>query len=228
MTRAEMLSELREVIDDLMTPYAWPDPLLLGYLSEGQDVFCEDTGLFIDKTNYTIELVDGVQSYALDDRIIEVLSVHDGARRLGKSSTVDAYYPSGPEVSVSSPSAPGLPARWRADEETGELVFDRTPSSTEAGTVLTLKVWRYSRTPLDGEDAAGDDGVPELPRTLQRGGIEWAAYKAYMHHDEEQQDPVKAADHLAAYKRYVLRGKQFLRRRMGTDVKIESNPAYMV
>ena len=44
MTRAEMLAELQTVLNDATTGGAWSTTTLLGYLAEGQDKFCEETG----------------------------------------------------------------------------------------------------------------------------------------------------------------------------------------
>ena len=48
MTRAEVLAELREVLNDKVSPYGWSDKRLLHFLSLGQDQFCKDTGFFRD------------------------------------------------------------------------------------------------------------------------------------------------------------------------------------
>jgi hypothetical protein len=215
MNRADMLTELRELIDDSALRSAWSETTLLGYLAEGQDKFCEQTGYFTDKTNFTIELEAGVADYPISDLIIEVIDVLNGSKKLSKVLTGD------PLLECESTGS-GMPTKWTTDLETGMITLSPTPSSAEDATTLALQVWRYSLYDLAGDASS----APEIPSRFQRACIEWAAYKAFMHHDMESQDPVKAADHLAAFNQYVTDGKGALRRIQNQEVYVASNPAY--
>lgn len=226
MNQHDMLAELRSVIDDTSSSHQfWNDARLLAYLSEGQDQFCEDTGFFRDKSNFTIELEAGVSSYAIPDRIIQVIDIFDGLLKLGKilTGTAESVYP---DWSVSVETT-GRPRYWRTDNDTGMIELSPTPTAAENGVVYTLLVWRYSLYDLAGFGATGGvAATPELPTTLQRACICWAAYKAFSHHDAESQDPVKAKEHLDDYRYYVYRGKLAFNRLHNIETRVAPNQVY--
>lgn len=212
MTREEMLTELVDVINDSLTDGIWARTTLLGYLAEGQDKFCEQTGYFTDLTNFSITLQTDIAVYAIPDRVIQILDIWDGAHKLYKVLQGEVY---------SEAIVVGKPSRWQTDQETGIIKLAPTPTADEDGDTLVLQVWRYSQT-----DLADSDGEPEIPSRFQRACIEWAAYKAFMHHDMEAQDPVKAADHKAAFRDYVKDGTLALRRYQNQETRVGSDPAY--
>lgn len=221
MTRAEMLAELRELIDDTVTPYAWSDVRLLAYLAEGQDKFCEDTGYFRDISSFTITTLSGVAAYAIPDRVIQILDIWNGSSKLGKFEERDRtdarsqWFPSG-----SSP-ATGAATSWQTDRETGIITVYPVPDDATAGATLVIHAWRYSAEALNDTDAE-----PEIPSRFHRACIEWAAFKALSHHDKEKQDPVKAAAHAAAYADYKIEGRAALRRYQNQETRVGSAPAY--
>jgi hypothetical protein len=224
MTRAEMLAELREVLNDSTANGVWGDTRLLAYLAEGQDKFCEDTGFFVDDTNLTITLVSGTHSYAVPTRVIEIIDLWSGTRRLSKIQTGDSYI-SDEEIVVTA----GTPQWWQTDQRTGYVRVWPTPTAAEAGTVITVQAHRYSLYDLAGDGATpGVAAAPELPVRLQRACIEWAAYKAFNHHDMEAQDPVKAADHLRMYRSYVTDGRALFRRGHGIEARVGFDSVYRV
>lgn len=221
MTRAEMLAELREVIDDTVAPYAWSDARLLAYLAEGQDKFCEDTGYFRDASTYTLTLVEGAASYAIPDRVIQVMDVKDGNMRLGKFEEADRGEAQTPLHSIADISQSGRPSAWQTDKETGSITLYPTPSADVAGEIFSLRVWRYS------VEALNDTGAePEIPARFQRACVEWASFKAFAHHDQEKQDKIKASHHLDEYRMYVSDGVVALRRYQGQETRVGTAPAY--
>lgn len=223
MTRAQMLAELREVLGDRSIPYGWSDTRLEGYLAEGQDKFCEKTGYFKDTSNFTIVLETDVAIYPIPDRIIEVFDIWNGTVKLKKTLVDDyAIEPEWPAI-----SATGMPNSWRADQETGSIMFNTAPTIAENEKIFILQVWRYSLFDLAGDGAtSGTAALPEIPSRFQRACIEWAAYKAFNRHDEDYQDAIKAADHLRGFDMYVLGGKAALRRIQGAETRVGTNPAY--
>ena len=226
MTRARMLTELKEVIDESTVQNAWAESTLLGYLAEGQDEFCEQTGYFIDFTNYTIVLATGIAAYAMPERAIQILDIWDGTRRLGKFQEQDrAQLTPNWEPDITA-SQSGRPQRWQTDRETGSITFDRIPTAAENGAIFQLRTWRYSQYALDDETAPINPAEPEIPSRFHRACVEYAAYKALMHHDEEQQDPVKARQHLQAFDDYVLKGKRAMQRAHGLEVRVGTDSAY--
>lgn len=223
MTRSDLLTELKAVIDEDTVISEWSQVTLLRYLAEGQDKFCEETGLFIDASNYTITLATATATYTIPDRVIQVLDVWDGSRKLLKLLEGEEFLPDG---------ITGVPSMWRTDWQTGTVKVSPTPTATENGTILTLRVWRYSRYDLAGLGAVPVGGgtaspaEPELPSRFQRACVEWAAYKAFSHHDAETQEPIKAAEHEAAFWKYVSDGRSFMRRHHNLETRVSPNPVY--
>lgn len=230
MLRATMLTELQSVLRSNPSFADWSQSILLGYLAEGQDRFCEKTGYFIDLSSFSITLQTGVSVYAIPDRIIQIIAIWNGTFKLQKVDTgnvfsTDSWFQS---------TATGPPTAWQTDQETGVITVYPTPTANENGTVLPLQVWRYSLYDLAGDGPApeggGDasDAEPEIPSRFQRACIEWAAYKAFNHRDIETQDPVKAADHLKAFDMYVNDGIAAMRRFHGIETRVEPSPVYLV
>lgn len=231
MTRDRMLTELRGRIGDTVQPYYWSDDFLLGVLAEGQDEFCEQTGYFRDVSTFTITLETGKVAYAIPDRIIEILDIWDGARRLGKFQEPQRGAVAQDWDPATSTEQSGRPRAWQTDRETGVITLDRTPTATENGVILQIHAWRYSLYSLDGDGAVPEVGEtpvaePEIPSRFHRACIEWAAHKAYGDHDAEKSDPIKANRHLAEFNDYVKKGKHAMRRTHGMEVRVGTAPAY--
>lgn len=220
-----MLTVLREVLNDVSDNFrSWTDTRLLMYLAEGQDKFCEDTGYFRDALSFTLTLVDGTDYYAIPDRVIQVISIYNGTAKLEYIPTGEEYY---------SDDAGTSPRAWLTDQESGLIRIIPTPGADQAGIELSLRVWRYSHYDLSGLGAVPEGGgtappaEPEIPSRFHGAPIEWAAYRALMHHDEETQDPVKASDHLNAYKNiYVADGRRAFNRYHNVEAKVSVDPAY--
>jgi len=219
MTRIELVDELRHVVGDRVQPYAWADTRLLNWMAEGQDRFCEKTGYFTDKTNYTIVTEEGVQSYALSSRIIQVKSVWDGTRQLSQFIENDR------PVTTTDLSTAQRPLSWQTDQETGMITFYEPMLG---GITLTLRVHRKSRLRLNNKTSGQYNAEPEIPEDCHLGLVEYGAYKALMDHDRESQDPVKAGEHLAAFNDYVRLGKDMFERINGASLRVAPSPQYVV
>jgi len=220
VTRTELLEELRGVVDDTCSPYAWSDLRLMAWLSEGQDKFCEQSGFWADKNTFSVVTVLGQQDYAIDPRIIAVRSIWDGARQLidgvGKTFS-DADF---------ADNAPQSPVHYRTDLETGYVTLIEP---VLAGVTLNLRVHRRSLVALNHKDANGDyDTEPAIPEQFRLSLVEYSAYKAFGDHDRELQDPVKAGDHLQNFKGYVRDGKTAYRRLTGEYTDGVPNSLYVV
>ena len=216
MLRADLLTELRYVIDDRVKPYYWTDARLVQWLSEGQDKFCEQTGFWTDRSSYSITTVEGQTDYPIpSDRIVEVLSVWDGWRRLEVFRDRDRPY-HGEEFVTATPNAPEF---YQVDGETGVISLYAPPI---AGVVLTLRVKRLSKVSF-----ATDDTELEIPEQFHLATVEYAASKAFGDHDRELQDPVKAADHALNFKRYRVDGERQWRRISGEKTGVAPSLAYV-
>ena len=220
-TAGDLLKELKHVLYESPYDGFWTDSMLLGYMSEGQDRFCEDTGYFVDPTAYSFPTVVDVQSYAISPRIIRVMDVYDAGRALrryeeqSKDSWQDPpliqYQPNNQQLrGFQTDFAPGYVTLW--------------PVPVDVRT-LTMRVWRYPLKPLCEQGL--NTGV-EIPIQFARGIIEYAAYKAYSHHDQELQDTLKASDHFLAYQYYVDRGEESFRRLRGSETRVGPSPVYVV
>lgn len=220
MTRYEMLSELTDLLADTAGARTGDqlatDARKSAYLSEGQEHFCEDTGYFVDNTTFTIATVAGTGGYAVDARIIKVLEVWESGRILTQYQQSDRPFVYDYGVAVGD--AP--PSYWQMDEETGMIRLYPTPDAVYS---IVLRAWRYPLLSIDGDRAD-----PELPATLQRACIEWAAYKLLNHHDAELRNKAKAAEHFAMYQDYVTRGLKMFRRRKGTQSYMGCQLMYQV
>jgi hypothetical protein len=225
-----MLALLREVIDDAGLDKFWSDATLLGYLAEGQDEFCERTGYFRDFTSYSVVLAEGVSTYAIPDRVLEITNIWDGTRRLGKFQEQDRGKMSPDWTSTESLPRTGTPRAWQTDRNTGSITFDSVPTAAEEGKVLTLSAWRYSLFALDDNDVDPEvpdtTAEPEIPARFHHALIEWAAFKAYSTHDAEKQDKIKARDHENSFFGYASRGKRQFQRHHGEEVRVGISPAY--
>ena len=226
MTRAEMLAELLEVLNSETTNGAWSDARLLAYLAEGQDKFCEETGFFVDITNYSLTLATSTALYAIPARAIQIMNIWYGTKRLGKVLQDSVTEPDEWPVDFDD-TASGMPNQWQTDQTTGFIKLAPTPTITENGLILNLHVWRYSRYDLAGDGATiGVAAVPELPPRFQRACIEWAAYKAFTHRDIETQDSVKSVDHLRSFNDYVSDGISAFRKLHNLETRVGIAPAY--
>lgn len=227
-----MLAELKVVLGESNITYSsWTDTTLEGYLAEGQDKFCEETGYFRDISNFSITLQTGVAVYAIPDRIIQILDIWNGTRKLGKVLTDNETYSYDSGFPFDT-DATGVPTMWATEEETGIIKLSPTPTADENGDILVLHVWRYSLYDLAGDGAVpeggGDapDAEPEIPSRFHRACIEWAAYKALRHHDLDSENKVKSSDHLKSFKDYVTDGITAFRRGHNLDTRVGTSSAY--
>jgi hypothetical protein len=228
MTRLEMLKELKSILRETSVDAAWGDTLLLSYMAEGQDKFCEETGYFLDNTTFTITLVEGQKAYALDERIIQVRQVMNGTTQLGKfqesDRTVQDFF------AQEFPSENASPYAWQQDQATGYITFYTAPLAADAGTELTLRVWRYPIYRLDNNDVddAGTNAEPEIPFRFHRAPIHWAAFRALTHHDFEQEDNIKASDHRGIFDDIVRNGRTHFENQHNRRHGISPSPIYTV
>jgi len=228
MTRAEMLKELKAILRETSVDAAWGDTLLLRYMSEGQDKFCEETGFIIDNTTYTVTLVEGQKSYLLSDRVIKVLNVLNSTTMLGKFQETDTYTQK--FFSQEFPEQNTSPYAWQLDKATGYLTFYTAPLAADAGTELTLRVWCYPTYELSNNDTdgLGTNAEPEIPNRFHSAPIHWAAYKALNHHDFEQEDQIKARDHKLIWDEYVMNGRTMFENMTDRQYQIAPSPIYTV
>lgn len=222
-TAQALLGELKHTLHESPYDGYWPDSMLLGYLSEGQDRFCEDTGYFVDPVAFTVTTVVDQQHYALSTRIIKVMNVYEGQRELRRFEQQSKHsFQDPPLIDFQDEHGVTRPWGFQTDFNPGYLTLWPVPKSVRS---LSLRVWRYPLKPLC---ELGLDTQTEIPSQFLRAIIEYAAFKAYNHHDQELQDPIKASDHLRNYERYVEMGAASFRRLRGAETRIAPSPVYVV
>jgi hypothetical protein len=213
MDGATALAELKHVLYESPYDGAWTEDMLRGYLSEGQDKFCEDVGLFIDPTSYSITTSAGVQDYKLNPRIIRVFDA-----RIALHPPLVRYDAKHGAVLYSEDNT-AQPQYFRTDYAPGYIRFTPIPDGTYT---VKFRVWRYAKRSFEDLEEF------EIPAQFHRACIEYAAYKALSHHDMELQDSIKATDHLSAYQMYVQRGKDWLHHVVGVEYETVPNQLYVV
>lgn len=195
--------------------------MLLGYMAEGQDRFCEDTGYFVDPITYTVTTVVDTQHYPFSSRIIKVMDVYDSGRPLRRFEEQSKEGWQNPPLFEYENQTQRL---WGFQTDFAPGYVTLWPVPVDVRT-LTMRVWRY---PIKSLCENGLRTEVEIPSQFARAIIEYAAFKALNHHDQELQDPVKGADHLNAYQYYVDRGEESFRRLRGAETRVGPSPVYVV
>ena len=220
MERDELIRELRVVLDDSGYDPGWTDTVLIRALSEGQDRFCEKTGMFV--VNEPLATQVGVRHYTLSPRIISVLDVFDATgRMLGQFQRGDMYPTLPPGTPYAAINPIGDVRSWQTDVTGRKLSLYPAPSGVQQ---LSLRLWRRATLAFSDED----EPELEIPEEYQYACVEWAAYKLLRHHDMEKENKLKSYEHLAAFNEYVSAGKQSHRRIMGDVYRIGGDPLYVV
>ena len=236
MNKAQLLAEFRLKADDTAgPPYAWSDERIIQWISEGQDIFCERTGFWTDKSTYGFTTMAGQRDYVLDPRIIQVNEVWDGQRRLHQYTEGDLPryrsdsgnpldWPLSPDYGdgIVQPSGMILqrrPDAWQTDAETEKLTLFAPPP---AGIFLAMHVWRYAKVPF------AVSGVLEAPPRFHQAHVHYAVAQALNDHDRERQDLVKSADHLRIFNEGCAQGAVAFDRLNGATPRVEPSQYYVV
>lgn len=179
MTKAELISFARIVLDDTVEPYLWSDTELTQYLQEAEMEAAERGKLLIeeDTTAYCeIDLVDGTAVYDLDSLVFDV----DKARVDGQ-----AGYLSRTSCERLDEERPG----WEDYEGTPThyyLIGSKirvVPTPATDGT-LDMVVFRHPTNPMGTS--------PEIPARHHYRLLDWVGFRAYNKRDADTYDPVKA------------------------------------
>lgn len=235
MNAGELLDELRRnILRDNSSLVAgdddrlWSDDTLMRYINEGYRRFAKRTLMIRDGSTpeFTqVPLQDGVTLYQLNPVVLTVRSLkyHEDVGDLPRMShqrldtspraTEDTYW----DVNTVSSMAPGRPQTWTTDEELRAgpdtsitLRVYPTPSATEAGNVLYLRV---SRLPANSMSLDDTEALPEIPEDYHLDMLHWAAYRAYSNHDVDGGDSAAATKHKEAFEACVLEATRDAHRR---------------
>lgn len=237
MNLEAMLKELRENIlrdvTDQVSPsgnnYLWSDDALVRYINEGERRFARKTECLIDKTTPAvtqITLVDGVDEYPLDDRVINVLSAVCNSYTLRKTNhDALAGFPgniSAGNVVVKAQQAGG-PLMFTTDEAARTLRVYPVPDARAAGQVVYLRV---SRLPLAQLVASNLKAVPEVPEDHHLDLLEWAAYRALRNHDNDGENMNKASAHKTRFNEALTELSRESKRRSASPVQFGVNARF--
>jgi hypothetical protein len=193
MTTTELLSIFREEVSDLVAPYLWSDALVYTYIDDAQKQFCRDTYGIEDARSFTLTLAGGTEWYPLDKKILTVRGAYDST---GKP----------------------IPVLTRIEATAKRILFDGRTGSLQA---LVKDMQKGFLRAYPKSDAAGTVSLEttRLPETVAAGSnfeideqhllnlLMWVKHRAYGNQDTETYDPVKSAEHRAAFKAYCSDSK---------------------
>lgn len=213
MRVSEILGAIREeILDDTVEPYRWSDNSLRRWLNWAQEEACMRQRLLVDEATADIcriTLVSGQAEYSIDSRVVIVERVALDGAPLTKQ-TVDSL----------DRRSPG----WVS--QTGEiygylqndltLTILPTPTASDAGKMLHLKVWRL---PLIANMSTGQS--PEIPTQYHRALMWYVCSEAYARPDEDTQDTKRSDKYMSKFDNVfgpALRADVLAHKRRNTDV----------
>lgn len=163
----------------------WSDTTLYSYINEAYQRFARLTFCIRDMTTASvtqIALRTGVDQYTLDPSILGVYSVKYNTDlfdlgRIGHAA-LNYYMPPDTtfwDINAVAVLAPGRPMYVSTDESTLRLRVYPTPSPTENGNLLYLRVARLPLVTINATNAAL---TPDILPEYQLYPLEWAAWRA--------------------------------------------------
>jgi len=162
----------------------WSDKLLVRWLNRAQDILCRRSWVIIDKDHAqagTIVLKTGVATYPIHKSVLRVLSVIPEGSVSSLSNFDDALltnprpYTDTWEYATTQPAATGAPMGYSTETGTRLLRVYPTPTATENGTKLLMRV---ARMPVCYLDVSKLDAEPEVPAEYHLALCDYAAGKA--------------------------------------------------
>ena len=240
MNLEELLSELRENLlrdnaelasgpDDKL----WSDATLVRYINDAQQRFARKTLSLRDASTpevTQVALATGIASYALHASVLAVISGRYSTDttdlvRVGRARimTTPKQDPAWFDPSTAAQMNPGRPLALSTDEtldvdtKAVTLTVYPTPSATESGTIVYLRV---ARLPLDPFTLDTMDADCELDQDYQLDMLEWAAFRALRTSDiDGHSDSAKA--HESRFDDAVSEVLKDIRRKMQAPMQWE-------
>lgn len=195
MTADQFIAEFRRVMDDTEQDYLWGDEEIVNYLNSAVDEACERALLLEDRSTEAccrIDVLAGEMVYPLHPSVLKVKRVGLDGRLLAATSEeeLDCQAP-GWEARTAAPRCYFVTGARQLQLHLGGLPV--APAS------LALTVYR---TPLKPVPLAGFRGAKiELPDLYHLRLMPWLYRCALLKVDTEAHNPVKAAEHEAAFER---------------------------
>lgn len=198
VTTPELISALRELLDDEQQPYLWKDSACVRYLNDAERQVCRRAYLLIDKNTSAIcniNLSAGVASYALHSKVLTIRRciIGDGYAPLTvyTKEEVDARINLG--VVDWASAAAGIP-EVVIHEANDELIFYPPPLNDD---VAYLEVARLPLNDLTNDESSS----PEIPVLYHEDLILWGAHRAYMKNDSDTINLVLAKEYENQFER---------------------------
>lgn len=179
MTLAELIDEVRRILDDRVLPCLVPDEDIVRLLNNAVEEACLRTRVIQDSTSAVtaVALEPDEERYHLDASIYAVRRVVVGGERLQLVDTaqLDEMHPGWD----AAPS--GRPKYAVFDYGTGEMLLHPAPAQADTARLL---VWRR---PTEDErlDVSDPTAEPALPEMMHRGLVHWAAAHAALSPDQD-------------------------------------------
>jgi hypothetical protein len=193
----QLITAVRDVLDDHATPPLYTDDELTRYLNTAVSEACLRARLLKDDSGDAcrIALVEGTARYDIAPEVIVVSAVHvDGRSQPVIRTTaarLDRIHPGwSHEVQTN-----GVPEYAIFDPEQKTLTLYPAPAA--AGTCY-LRVWRL---PDESEVMEEDQDEPVITLPDPESLKHWALHEAYLKRDSEMYDPDRAAQHEADFER---------------------------
>jgi hypothetical protein len=181
MTVEELLDQCRrDYLDDYTEMVSgsddqlFRDSSLVRWFNEAERKICRETlglvSIGADTAFTQITLATGVSDYAVDPRIIRILSarpsdtVYDLSRATYNNiRETQARYGSQDYFDVNSAqtATPGRPSWYATDVATNKIRFFPTPSSVENALVINLRAAHYPATKMSADSLSASPEIPE-------------------------------------------------------------------
>ena len=196
MTLRELIDLISRKLDDVVQPFLWDDTELTQAINDRINELCEKTGLLRDSSTVaicTIAVVLGTAKYALDDRIIKILSVKYGTSYTELYPVTRAYLD---EQFQNWESDTGVPRYFLLDD-TATITLYPNPS---ADSHIHLSVTRY---PLVQMTLLSENLEPEIHWKYHSRLVDGVLALAYEKNDSETIALARVKHHEALWNKTI-------------------------
>jgi len=199
-TAQDLVTLFRGAVDDVVAPYLWSDPEVLGYVDEAQKVFARETDMLFDSVTpalTSVPVVIGSGFVAIDPRVNRV--------RRAKLASQDSP--------LAILNFDQLDPSWNWEKATGtptSLVLDATVSQgrliPSSEVTDTLSLWVY-RDPLNPIVALTDVLEIDDPVDMRLGLLNYIKSVAYDKNDSDIHNEQLSQLYAAKFEEYVDKAK---------------------
>lgn len=220
MTLEDLLAHCNEFLDNKSAlvegdaDSLWSDDLITRHLNEAQKILCRRAWVIIDEGHPTagrIVLKTDTPVYALHKSVLRVywarpddqenpLTRHTETALMGATPITGELYDLN-----STTGETGRPLGFSTDAGTRRMRIFRTPSATENGLIVTLKVARLPVTYLTLDDTAAE---PEVPDDYHLALIDYAAGRCLLQPNIDSQSKADGRELLSMFDEVVREARR--------------------